>query len=93
MQRLRAGELRALRDLVNGVYLNGSTIGSGSSAAALREEKTFGQRVKGKLHTVKSKEMLGSFVTWLRNHPAAAPGDRAAAENIVKDMKDALGIS
>ena len=81
-----------LAKLVNSVYREGSTIGSGSSAAAVREENTFGQRVKGKLHTVKSEEMLGSFVTRLRTHPTAAPGDRAAAENIVKDMKDALRI-
>lgn len=92
MQRRRAGELRGLRDLVNRVYLNGRTIGSGSSATALREENTFGVRVKGKLHTIKSKQLVVRFERWLQSHPNANPGDRAAAENIVKDMKNSMGM-
>lgn len=28
---------------------------------------------------------------WLRNNPTASAGDRAAAENVVKDLKNALG--
>jgi hypothetical protein len=27
---------------------------------------------------------------WLRNHPDASPGDRAAAENVIRDLQDAL---
>ena len=82
-----------LKGLVNEVYRDGSKVGSGSSAAAVREENAFGRRVGGKLHTIKSRELLGRFQKWLQTHPKASPGDRAAAENMIEDMRNALGAS
>jgi hypothetical protein len=37
--------------------------------------------------------MIRALERWLRNHPDAAPGDRAAAENVIKDLQDALAGS
>lgn len=34
--------------------------------------------------------MINMFEKWLRNNPTARPGDRAAAENIIKDLRNAL---
>ncbi|MDJ0652188.1 MAG: hypothetical protein QNJ27_04215 [Simkaniaceae bacterium] len=35
--------------------------------------------------------MINALEKWLRNNPTAGPGDRAAAENIIKDLRNALG--
>ena len=35
--------------------------------------------------------MINALEKWLRNNPNARPGDRAAAENIIKDLRNALG--
>jgi hypothetical protein len=45
-----------LAHLIRDVYRDGSEVGNGSSAAAVREENTFGVPVKGKWHTIKSKK-------------------------------------
>ena len=79
-----------LKTLVDTVYRDGSTIGSGSSAAAVREENIFGHQVKGRWHTEKAIGMIKAFEKWISTHATAAPGDRAAAENILRDMKDAV---
>jgi hypothetical protein len=34
--------------------------------------------------------MIRALEKWLRTHPDATPGDRAAAENVIKDLRDAL---
>lgn len=34
--------------------------------------------------------MITALEKWLKNNPAARLGDRAAAENIVKDLRNAL---
>lgn len=34
--------------------------------------------------------MSRALEKWLRNNPEATPGDRSAAENVIKDLRDAL---
>lgn len=34
--------------------------------------------------------MITSLQKWLQQNPTAAPGDRAAAENVIRDMQNAL---
>lgn len=80
-----------LKRLVNFNYKPTAKIGNGSTAAAIRSELATGQRVFGKFHSQKGREMIIKFEKWLRNNPTARPGDRAAAENIIKDLRIALG--
>jgi hypothetical protein len=65
-------------------------VGSGSTAAAYREEVITGQPVGGKFHNQKVPEGIRRLEKWLNNNPTARPGDRAAAENMLSDLKDAL---
>ncbi len=64
-----------LAHLIRDVYRDGSEVGNGSSAAAVREENTFEVPVKGKWHTIKSKNMVVAFEHWLNTHPNARQGD------------------
>ncbi|WP_316355615.1 hypothetical protein [Candidatus Neptunichlamydia sp. REUL1] len=47
--------------------------------------------VIGKFHSQKGRERITQIEKWLRNNPSASHGDRAAAENIIKDILNALG--
>jgi RHS repeat-associated protein len=80
-----------LNKYVNRNYRPNASIGRGSTAAAIRYELATGNKVFNKLHLQKGREMINVFEKWLRNNPTARPGDRAAAENIIKDLRNALG--
>ncbi|MXG91952.1 hypothetical protein GRQ65_20620 [Nocardioides sp. YIM 123512] len=79
-----------LTKLMRENYRDNAQVGSGSTAAAVRHELATGQPVGGAFHSQKAQEMIGRLEKWLRNHPDASPGDRAAAENVIKDLQDAL---
>ena len=79
-----------LSKLMDEMYRDNATVGSGSTAAAVRHELATGQMVGGKTHTEKAEGMVTALEKWLRNNPTASPGDRAAAENVLKDLLDAL---
>ena len=79
-----------LGGLMNELYRPGANVGSGSTAAAVREELRTGQPVKGFWHSQKAENTIVSLERWLRNNPQATPGDRAAAENVILDMRAAL---
>jgi hypothetical protein len=80
-----------LKKLVDRQYREGAKVGSGSTADAIRHEKATGEMVGGKTHTQKGENDLVALKKWLKNNPTADSGDRAAAENIIKDLNDALG--
>jgi RHS repeat-associated protein len=80
-----------LKEILRKLYREGATIGSGSTADAIRHTKATGELVGGSDHLQKGNELLGKLETWVRNHPSATPGDRAAAENVILDLRDALG--
>lgn len=49
-----------------------------------------GDPVFGRMHTQKGEELINALEKWLKQNPTASPGDRAAAENIILDLKNAL---
>ena len=81
----------ALARLIDPLYRPNATVGSGSTAAAIRQELATGQPVGGAFHSQKAADSIRSLERWLSNNPAARTGDRAAAENVIKDMSNALG--
>ncbi len=80
-----------LAKLIDPLYRPNATAGSGSTAAAIRQELGTGQPVGGAFHSQKAAEGTRSLGRWLSNNPAARQGDRAAAENVIRDMGNALG--
>ena len=66
-------------------------IGSGSTAAAVRQELASGQPVGSVYHSQKAQDNIVALQKSLDKNPTASPGDRAAAENIIRDMTNALG--
>ena len=72
------------------LYRDGAKVGSGSTADAVRHERLTNTAVGGKLHTQKAENYAEALRRWLRKNPNAKPGDRAAAENVLKDLEDAL---
>ncbi len=49
-----------------------------------------GERVGNKNHSTKDSQYIKAFERWLENHPSANLYDRAAAENIINDLREAL---
>ena len=41
----------------------------------------------------KGEDALRNLNRWVKNNPTASPGDRAAVENIIQDINDALGYT
>ncbi len=80
----------ALTNIVEKLYRPNATIGSGSTAAAVRVELATGQPVGGAFHSQKAADGITSLQTWLAKNPTASAADRAAAENIMRDMSNAL---
>lgn len=80
----------ALTNIVNKLYRPNATVGSGSTAAAVRVELATGQPVGGAFHSQKAADGIASLSTWMAKNPTASAADRAAAENIMRDMGNAL---
>jgi len=80
----------ALSDLMDTLYRENATVGSGSTAAAVRQELETGMPVGGAFHSQKAQDSISALQRWLSKNPAASPGDRAAAENVIQDMSNAL---
>jgi hypothetical protein len=83
-------ENQELKKIVGELYKPNAKVGSGSTAAALREELATGKLVGGKSHDIKTKQYTTTLKKWIESNPTASPGDRAAAENILKDLHNAL---
>jgi len=79
-----------LAQYMDELYRPNAQIGSGSTAAAVRHELATGGTVGGRTHSQKAKDMTTALQRWLKNNPKASPGDRAAAENVIQDMSNAL---
>jgi hypothetical protein len=73
------------------LYREQGSVGSGSTADAIRFEIATGRKVKDKFHLQKGTETLKRVKKWLDRNSNANPCDRAAAENVILDLKDALG--
>jgi RHS repeat-associated protein len=81
----------ALAHILNKIYRPNAKIGSGSTADAVRYEILTGEMVGGALHSTKAEDSIRSLKDWLVKNETALPGDRAAAENVILDLIDALG--
>jgi hypothetical protein len=79
-----------LKNIMDDLYRPNAKIGSGSTADAVRYETATGQNVGGKLHLEKAKNYVKALESWLKRNPTAASADRAAAENVMKDLKNAI---
>ena len=73
------------------LYKPTAKFGSGSTADAARHELATLQQVKGKYHIEKCHDSIRFLERWLDKNPTATPGDRAIAENLILDLKDAIG--
>jgi hypothetical protein len=76
--------------MMDKLYRDNASVGSGSTAAAVRHELATNTPVGGVWHTQKAEDAVVFMQRWLRDHPTATPGDRAAAENVLRDLQDAL---
>ena len=81
-----------LKDLLEQSHRPGGTVGSGSTAAAVRHELATGEKVGGRSHTQKAQDSIKALSRWLRKNPDASNSDKAAAENTLKDLMDSLGM-
>ncbi|EBG5617116.1 type IV secretion protein Rhs, partial [Salmonella enterica subsp. enterica] len=79
-----------LKNLIDDLYRPNAKVGSGSTADAVRYELSTGEKVGGRGHIQKAEQYSESLQRWLNKNPSASPGDRAAAENVLKDLQRAL---
>ena len=84
-------EDQKLAKLIDRHYRPSGEIGSGSTADAIRREIATGEPTKGKFHIQKGHDDTRFLRDWINNNSTGNPGDRAAAENILSDLQDALG--
>jgi hypothetical protein len=83
-----------LRNYVDDLYkgtTNPSRVGNGTTADAVRAERSTGNPVGGKFHTQKAQDTARGLRNWLNRNPGADPRDRAVAESLYDDLVDALG--
>ena len=62
-----------------------------SMASAVRKETKNGQVVGPRSHVKKVQHGIKSLERWIEENPTASPGDRADAENMLKDLMSSLG--
>jgi len=79
-----------LAGLMDDLYRDGAKIGTGSTADAVRYEAATGNRVGGKLHTQKAENYSTALRKWLDANPEAPFSDRSAAQNVLRDLQNAL---
>jgi RHS repeat-associated protein len=79
-----------IKDLYHGTMTSGH-VGTGSTADAVRFELMTGQQVGEHLHTTKAERYVRALENWLGRTPGASQADRAAASEVLEDLKNALG--
>ena len=91
-----------LQKIVDPNYRENAKVGNGSTAAAIRHERSTGESVGGREHTQKGQDTIRALQKWLDKHPIDDPAvktaaefsqrknDIAAAENMIADLTDAL---
>ncbi|WP_326489999.1 hemagglutinin repeat-containing protein, partial [Pectobacterium versatile] len=79
-----------LKNIINDLYRPNAKVGSGSTADAVRYELATGEKVGGRGHVEKAQTYSKALQDWLNKNPQASSSDRAVAENVLKDMQNAL---
>jgi hypothetical protein len=96
-----------LREMIAEHYRENAKVGSGSTAAAIREEAATGKQVEGSWHTIKGESDVEYFRKWSESSPKSSPknkldpspenlrspADLRSAENMYKDLKAALATA
>ncbi|MCE5318950.1 MAG: pre-toxin TG domain-containing protein, partial [Parachlamydia sp.] len=83
-----------LEKIMDYTYRPNAKVGSGSTAAAIREEAMTGGQVGGKTHSQKGQDVMNSLADWMKKNQAndtIKAKDMDAAKNVYLDLKDALG--
>ncbi|MGU3525354.1 hemagglutinin repeat-containing protein [Enterobacteriaceae bacterium C23F] len=80
----------SLGNIINDLYRPNAKVGSGSTADAVRYEIATGEKVGGRGHIEKAETYSKALQDWLNKNPQASTSDKAAAENVLKDMQNAL---
>ena len=83
-----------LGNLVDNLYKGTDSpkrVGDGTTMDAIRNEMRTGRPTGGYFHTTKGKETLRGLENWLRRNPGATDADRSVAENLIHQLRDALG--
>lgn len=79
-----------LAGLMDDLYRDGAKIGSGSTADAVRYENATGEAVGGVFHSQKAQDYSIALQRWLEMNPSASFSDRSAAQNVLRDLQNAL---
>ena len=79
-----------LSNAVNEIYRPGATFGDGGLAAAVRHELATGQLIGGKSHIQKASERITNLENIIRTQ-TLSPSDTIIANEILSDLKNALG--
>lgn len=77
-------------NIINDLYRPNAKVGSGSTADAVRYEIATGEKVGGRGHIEKAETYSKALQDWLNKNQQASTSDKAAAENVLKDMQNAL---
>lgn len=83
-----------LDNIVNDLYRgtrSSTRTGDGTTADAVRFERSTGESVQDKFHTAKANNYVRALRRWLRRHPRASTADREVAEREYENLMDALG--
>ncbi|MDN7430083.1 hemagglutinin repeat-containing protein [Burkholderia sp. AU45388] len=79
-----------LGGLMDDLYRDGAKIGTGSTADAVRYETETGSPVGGVFHTQKAQDYSTALQKWIDSNPNASFSDRSAAQNVLRDLQNAL---
>ena len=83
-------ENQKLKNTINEMYRENSTVGDGGLADAIRHELNTGELVGGKSHIIKGKERVKNLQNILENQKLNAT-DKMVAQELLKDLQNALG--
>jgi hypothetical protein len=84
-----------LGNIVNALYRgidHPNRTGDGTTADAVRHERSTNEDVQGKNHERKARESIRALDRWLRRNPDASEADRQVAQAERDNLRDALGL-
>ncbi|RPD82977.1 hypothetical protein EGK75_13890, partial [Neisseria weixii] len=79
-----------LKKIIDDLYRANAKIGSGSTADAVRYELKNNTKVGGREHSEKARNYSVALERWLAKNPDASFSDRSTANNILRDLQNAL---
>jgi len=79
-----------LQNIANDLYRDNAKIGNGSTGAAVRYENETGTAVGSRYHTQKAEDYSVALNDWLNRNPNASTNDKMAAEQMLRDLQNAL---